>query len=165
MLTLTLLYFDVFVICSLSPPFNSTWYQETLNGSTLLQTSDYVIWNLSQFEHGQSVNIVTQFDPISIASVGEKLELEFEWMSNGTNQCPSKYWIDEQYNYQCEYNISGVNGQSFKNCSAKSVNCIAGTGDFRLILFESNGTKITGSNYSDHIWTNMKGYEIRFNPH
>ncbi len=33
------------------------------------------------------------------------------------------------------------------------------------LLFESNGTKISASNYSDQVWVDMRGYEIRFNPH
>eukprot|EP01084_Bolivina_argentea_P210652 358469_1 len=157
------LYLLFYMIYGTMPPFGTIWYAEKME-EMLWSTQEYTIWNLTTL-HGTTVNILTQFEAIPLQSIGDNVTLQFEWISNGTNVCEPKYWQESQYNYQCEEIGNGFENGSYLSCAENSVNCLKGTGDFRIALFASNGIKISASNYTENIFSNMTGYELRIFPH
>ena len=151
----------VFIIdCIYSmPPFGSDWYTAQTN-SILTSTSQYTYWNLTT-AHGENINIVTQFDKQSTSSSGDSAIIELTWISNGENICPSYMWTESDYGYQCE----NTSYAYIEDCAHHSVNCLAGTGDFRVSLLESEGVKIDKNGYDNSIFNTMKGYTFFIYPH
>eukprot|EP01084_Bolivina_argentea_P216324 367542_1 len=140
-------------------PFDSTWYTAQTN-TILTATNEYTFWNLTT-AHGSDINIVTQFSKQSTSSTGDTAKIELTWMSDGENDCPSEMWTSSKYAYQCE----NTSKSYIEDCAHHSVNCLAGTGDFRVSLLESEGVFINKSGYSNSVFDTMKGYEFRIFPH
>eukprot|EP01084_Bolivina_argentea_P122364 216835_1 len=143
-------------------PFGSVWYTSTKD-ITLIKNPDYTQWNLTK-SHGEDINIITQLsynDRQSIASVGNVARFEMIWNSDGMDKCPSQYWTSPTYNYQCEE----LPQQWIESCAHQSVHCLAGTGDFRIALLQSNNKTVTSNGYSNDIFNEMLGYNFHIFPH
>ncbi|OXU15165.1 LamG domain-containing protein [Sedimentisphaera salicampi] len=89
----------------------------------------------------------------SLEEVGDSLTLRYFWQSRG-----------DKLGCDCHDNISGGGDCDFDD----DVTCLAGTGDFRIGLFDSNSQGyISSDNYGEEngIFTGYLGYQWRFHPH
>jgi len=87
-----------------------------------------------------------------LSRVGDVVEFALKWKSNGQRGC----------------NCANVRNFHGEFCNDDSIDCLAGTGDFRIGLFDSNGK---GYVNKDNLGTDPKvfsgylGYAWRFFPH
>ncbi|TFG50111.1 MAG: LamG domain-containing protein, partial [Candidatus Brocadiia bacterium] len=82
-----------------------------------------------------------------LSQVGDKVEITYLWMTDGAHNCADCF--------------------ACYNCYDGSIECIAGTSDFRVGLFQADGEYVTSDGYSvssSSIWTGYKGYAFRFGP-
>eukprot|EP00899_Mesostigma_viride_P007952 jgi/Mesvir1/17158/Mv07583-RA.1 len=110
------------------PPFSTPWFK--LNKRTHLvhdTKAKALIWNTPQHPDV----IITHFPPESLTHVGDKVVKRVRWMSGGGNQCPSELF--EQKGSYCKGAMP---------CAHFSVQCLAGTGDFRIGLFDSRSHEL-----------------------
>jgi len=147
-----------------SPPFGTPWF---MGGSQYKfhQDSKLVKWKPM---HPQI--ILTQFPEERISEVGDVVVKKFEWMSDGKNKCPASEYSNGNW-------CKGV------ECAHRSVSCLAGTGDFRIGLYDSKSdTNNTGQITEDGFANSTKyggmckqlqsapfrlfrGYHYRIYPH
>eukprot|EP00959_Pyramimonas_sp_CCMP1952_P090730 1899471-Pyramimonas_sp.AAC.1 len=89
---------------------------------------------------------------------GDSVILKFGWLSEGVDECPSSMYHHGKY---C---------QSEWPCAHRSISCLAGTGDFRIGLFDSKTGKTdkvhrdnfaSGKRYGDMI-KNLEKYPFRY---
>eukprot|EP00240_Pyramimonas_obovata_P003738 CAMPEP_0118944990 /NCGR_PEP_ID=MMETSP1169-20130426/41408_1 /TAXON_ID=36882 /ORGANISM="Pyramimonas obovata, Strain CCMP722" /LENGTH=361 /DNA_ID=CAMNT_0006890609 /DNA_START=319 /DNA_END=1401 /DNA_ORIENTATION=- len=144
-----------------APPFNSHWYVGN-EEYKFKQTSQMVKWEPT---HPQV--ILTHVEEQSISEPGDEVTMKFGWMSDGPDECPEKYFAHQKF---C---------QSEWPCAHRSISCLAGTGDFRIGLFDSNHGKhieedgfCKAGRYSDMIkglekkpFNVYRGYHFRIFPH
>mmetsp|Transcript_19480 Transcript_19480/g.32750 ORF Transcript_19480/g.32750 Transcript_19480/m.32750 type:complete len:434 (-) Transcript_19480:164-1465(-) len=101
-----------------SPPFDSRWYRGGKKYQ-FKQNGSNVAWSP---KHPQVV--LTHFPEERISKVGDYVAKKFYWMSKGKNECDEEYYANGDY---CK----------MQKCAHSSVNCLAGTGDFRIGLYDS----------------------------
>jgi len=91
---------------------------------------------------------VTRIPDKPFSEVGDRVEVNYWYMSDGKDDCPP----DSCYN--CIY------------CD-DDITCIAGTADFRFGLFQADGEYITSDGFGvlSSIFEGYKGYNWRFGPH
>lgn len=78
----------------------------------------------------------------SIAHPGEAFRLSFAWRSDGRNKCDPFDWQDGK-TCSCGQKLkeSCIPGKGTPSCARTSVNCIEGTGDFRIALWDTSESK------------------------
>jgi hypothetical protein len=103
------------------------------------------------------------------STVGDSIKKRLRWMSLGQNTCPADNYSDGKY---CKGDWP---------CAHHSVNCLAGTGDFRIGLFDSlteEAGYITDDGFADANqfaelnrqlsappFDKFRGYHFRISPH
>ncbi|KAK3258807.1 hypothetical protein CYMTET_32163 [Cymbomonas tetramitiformis] len=105
--------------------------------------------------------------PISLVNAGDEAILKMKWKSDGQNTCPAEDWADHKY---CKDDFP---------CAHTSVNCLAGTGDLRIGLLDTNGAGYVDKDgfadstsygevskiLSSSPFSTYKGYNFRIFPH
>jgi hypothetical protein len=105
--------------------------------------------------------------PLSLAADGDKATVHMTWQSGGADSCPSSDWANHGF---CKDD---------EPCLHTSVHCLAGTGDFRIGILDSNGagypnasgwadtTSYSGVNkaLSSPPFSEYLGYSFRIDPH
>ena len=93
--------------------------------------------------------------------------VELTWESDGTDDCPARDWADHGF---CKND---------EPCMHTSVHCLAGTGDFRIGLLDSNGAgRVDGAGWAETTsysgvdkalsskpFSGYLGYSFRISPH
>lgn len=154
-----------------SPPFNTAWFRSyskdtTLNANT---NNNSVTWQ--QPKHFTAV--FSYFNQsYSIEKTGDEVNVTFEWQSSGENKCPSSCYADNHWCYA---------ETSCSDCRGGSVNCLSGTGDFRVTLLDTHDAsgEVTGDDWcpggrdygtmtkcvEGEPFRNMRGVDFRIFPH
>ena len=134
--------------------FGNTWYQSTdeHHGDTPMFVSksnhNNITWNLWNAETGnkqhhlENRGLVTHLNHAVELEIGVTHVFEMIWVSGGqpVKGCDSKYWNESKYKHQCydpntKYHI--VDGCNYE------VHCLKDTGDFRIVLADSRGHRIS----------------------
>jgi hypothetical protein len=150
-----------------------TWFHSH-DPSLLVQKDDSIEWTPKK-PHTILLNLET---PKSLASEGDVAEFIYQFKSVGTNNI--KGCVKEKTN-PCRKGCKECPSKGSENrCHAigcnfdDDVGCLAGTGDFRIGMFDSNGKGlITGDKFgtgkprgsSNKIFKGYLGYQWRFHPH
>ena len=102
----------------------------------------YLEWDVDK--GGQ---FITRIPTQDLSDPGDKVEVSYWWLSDGNHNCRD-----------CEDCPDG--------CYDDDITCVAGTSDFRVGLFESDGEYVTrdGLGTSNNIFEGYKGYNFRFGP-
>eukprot|EP00911_Craspedida_sp_UC1_P001298 UC1_evm1s979 len=159
------------------PPFNSTWLRSSADDTDLQLSSSpapngkpAVLWNVPRHFTGLFTYLPK---PLPLQRAGDAVNLTVRWRSNGTNLCPSSCYADNNYCQQSECQHA--------HCASKSVQCLAGTGDFRIALLDTRRARlrVEGDNWCNNSkdygkmtscvesepFASMQGYDFRIFPH
>ena len=153
------------------PPFNSTWLRSssskvnlTLNGTSTLRWTE-----------PKHFSAIFSYLPtaLPLTKVGAVANVSMRWRSSGDNVCPASCYAGKNY---CQ----SKSCQAAK-CVSKSVNCLGGTGDFRIALLDTSHSSdaVKGDNWcpagvgykdmtkcvSSGPFPEMRGYDFRIFPH
>jgi len=174
------------VVCgettSAMPPFNTPWYSSyspdvnlslrTTTTSNALGGYPYLHWDSPK--HFSAIFSYLQA-PIELKAAGDHANLTIRWRSTGANECPASCYAGDNY---CQSDKC----QKLK-CVSKSVNCLGGTGDFRIALLDTthataappisaNNWCPSGVEYKNMTkcleaqpFADMRGYDFRIFPH
>eukprot|EP00240_Pyramimonas_obovata_P001329 CAMPEP_0118941282 /NCGR_PEP_ID=MMETSP1169-20130426/33494_1 /TAXON_ID=36882 /ORGANISM="Pyramimonas obovata, Strain CCMP722" /LENGTH=468 /DNA_ID=CAMNT_0006885989 /DNA_START=80 /DNA_END=1486 /DNA_ORIENTATION=- len=146
-----------------SPPFSSKWYKGRADYA-FTQTPDIVKW-----EPQNPQVVITHFRAERISATGDIVKKRLRWMSTGGDACPLADYSSGNY---CKGSWP---------CAHRSVSCLAGTGDFRIGLFDSlteEAGYVDGDGFADanqfvemnkqlaaSPFSKYRGYHVRFSPH
>eukprot|EP00899_Mesostigma_viride_P000769 jgi/Mesvir1/10693/Mv13783-RA.1 len=149
------------------PPFMSTWYKSR-SGVNLRH--DHVDDSMTWYDPTHPDMVLTHFAPERLSVVGDSVTLGFRWKSSGGNSCPAEL-----------YSGPGKFCMGAFPCAHSSVSCMAGTGDFRIGLFDTTSNKvapISGDGFAqttdyrsmerilaDEPFRSYRGYHFRVYPH
>lgn len=125
-----------------------TWYHSHEPDRLTLTAGGQLIWYPAN-DHQLTANLAVQ----TLANIGDSVTVSYLWKSRG-----------DELGCDCHDNISGGGDCDFD----ADVTCMAGTGDFRIGLFDSNGRgKLTGDGYGEknEMFKGYLGYQWRFHPH
>lgn len=125
-----------------------SWYHSHDADRLNLTAGGQLIWQPGK-PHQLTVNLAGQ----TLANVGDSVKAAYLWKSRG-----------KKLGCDCHDNISGSGDCDFD----ADVTCMAGTGDFRIGLFDSSGKgRVTGDGYGEKndIFKGYLGYQWRFHPH
>lgn len=117
----------------LAPPFNSTWLRSfsskvnltVLQGDASSGGAPVLRW--TEPEHFSAV--FSYLKATSLEKDGATVNISMRWRSSGDNICPASCYAGHEY---CQ----SKSCQEAK-CVSKSVNCLGGTGDFRIALLDT----------------------------
>eukprot|EP01043_Picozoa_sp_COSAG02_P040419 COSAG02_NODE_3272_length_7033_cov_4.657485_2_plen_154_part_00 len=117
----------------LAPPFNSTWLRSFSSkvNLTVLQgdasSGGVPLLRWTEPEHFSAV--FSYLKATSLEKDGATVNVSMRWRSSGDNACPASCYAGHEY---CQ----SKSCQEAK-CVSKSVNCLGGTGDFRIALLDT----------------------------
>ncbi|MHC4212684.1 MAG: Calx-beta domain-containing protein [Planctomycetota bacterium] len=119
-----------------------TWFYSEDPSTLYVNPDNQLVWDV---EKGSQ--IVTRLEEHRLSVVGDYVEFQYWWMSDGQDNCADCFSCDLY-------------------CLDDDIRCIAGTSDFRAGLFEADGEYVTddGFDTSSSIFTGYKGYGWRFGP-
>ncbi|MHC4343500.1 MAG: Calx-beta domain-containing protein, partial [Planctomycetota bacterium] len=120
----------------------TTWYYSAVpNNNLFVNPEGQLEW---QPEREQYITRITDHD---LSDVGDLVEIEYWWMSDGDHDCPDCLSCDLY-------------------CFDDDITCVAGTSDIRVGLFEADGEYVEadGLGVSNSIFNGYKGYQFRFGP-
>mgnify|MGYP006166293325 FL=1 len=164
------------------PPFGSPWVR-----------SDTDAVQLSVVDAGATLRwtkpkkpsvLLTYLPPArsgSLAKPGDAFTLRFRWRSDGENKCDPFDWSDGK-TCSCGQKLKETcePGKGTPACARTSVNCIEGTGDFRIALWDTTAAARTSRPADDFCPTSSgdglhacmdkigaayRGYHFRIMPH
>ena len=160
------------------PPFDSEWVRSDASSVNLTVLNSTVLrWTRP---HKPTVAMTFLPHTTSIAKPGDAFRLSFAWRSDGQNRCDSFDWQDgktcscgQKIKEKCEP------GKGTPSCARTSVNCIEGTGDFRIALWDISGSTDRGPtddfcrgaggdelhSCMDKIGSHFREYQFRTMPH
>lgn len=103
-------------------PFSSQWFAN--RNATKLFNGTELIW--ADLAHPDC--IVTHLpSPLPLGADGDVARVVLAWESDGHDDCPASDWAHHGF---CKND---------EPCMHTSIHCLAGTGDFRIGLLDSNG--------------------------
>jgi len=153
-------------------PFGGTWYKGTADDSkySVSFTSTSVTWNF-QNTHLENDGIATHFDPVPLEQ-DETVSFLMVWNSGAPpydkDGCTSKYWTGSKYEYQCYDEGGGTDSYPWvvDGCR-KEPHCLVNTGDFRVVLADSNGARLAEDGFLDldDVSKDWEGIQWRLLPH
>jgi len=127
---------------------NMTWYYSADPAGKLTTDSDNVItWYPSKPEQ-----LIVHIPQQRLTQTGDIVTFKLTWGSDGSSGCDCAN-VTHFYDYFC---------------NDDAVTCLAGTGDFRMGLFDSNGNGYVtadGMGTDNSIFNGYLGYAWRFFPH
>jgi hypothetical protein len=154
------------IVLSLSNPVNATLGATSQHTYSILDNEQGVVWDglvwyYSENSGGPFVNAngdlewdpekegqyITRLPEHNFSYTGAVVEVSYMWMTDGDHDCPDCFACPD-------------------GCYDDSIECIAGTSDMRVGLFEADGEYITddGFDLSSSIFSGYKGYAFRFGP-
>eukprot|EP00040_Diaphanoeca_grandis_P040549 m.261893 g.261893 ORF g.261893 m.261893 type:complete len:317 (+) comp43642_c0_seq1:196-1146(+) len=128
---------SVHVSAMLGPPFDSEWIRSdsTVVNLTMLN-NETVRWTKPK-----KPSVIMTYFPVatSIANAGDVFKTVFAWRSDGQNKCDPFDWQDGK-TCSCGQQLKETcaKGKGTPTCAKTSVNCIEGTGDFRIALWDTS---------------------------
>lgn len=158
---------------SLSPPFNSDWSRS--DASTINITSNGSVWRWTE-PHKREIALTYLPAALDLSIPGKSAVIKLSWRSSGKNKCDPYDWQDNK-TCSCKQDIKETcePNHGTPKCAKTSVNCIEGTGDFRMGMWDTQQTPAppddfapNGSSAPDFLnkhLENFRGYHFRFMPH
>ena len=144
--------------------FDAPWYADQNKTALSVGAGGVLTWD----RMAKPDTIVTHFKaPLSLAADGDVAAVRMQWQSNGTDACPPRDWANHGF---CKDD---------EPCMHTSVHCLAGTGDFRIGVLDSNGMGQVsapgwcdgcdysgiGKRLSSAPFSGYLGYSFRISPH
>ena len=129
------------------------YYSDDSSTALFVNASGQLEWNPEKDEQ-----FITRLPDRSLSQVGDIVEFTYWWMSDGEG-----HESHPECEIGCQRNDEGC------PCDYDDdIQCLAGTSDFRVGLFEADGEYITTDGfdvYGSSIFVGYKGYGWRFGPH
>jgi hypothetical protein len=150
---------------SLSPPFNSAWSRS--NASKVNLTSNGSVWRWTKpvKSHSALTYLPTALD---LSTPGKSAVIKLSLRSGGKNKCDPYDWQDNK-TCSCKQDIKETcePNKGTPKCAKTSVNCIEGTGDFRMGMWDTQQTPFPPDDWGGGFpnMENFRGYHWRFMPH
>lgn len=175
MLGLVLLAWMPFCAGSLSPPFNSAWIRS--DPSQVNLQSNGTVWRWTK-PAKHSITLTYLPTSLDLSTPGKSAVIKLSWRSSGQNKCDPYDWQDGK-TCSCKQDIKETcePGKGTPSCAKTSVNCIEGTGDFRMGMWDTqkihappdnfapaDGSVTPGEYLTTHL-SKFRGYHWRFMPH
>ena len=119
-----------------TPPFGTTWVRSDSSTVNLTVYSGALRWTMPK-----KPNVLLTYlpAPLPVAEPGQTASVAFRWRSDGQNKCDPFDW---QKNKTCscgqKLKETCAPGKGTPSCAKSSVNCIEGTGDFRIALWDTS---------------------------
>jgi hypothetical protein len=123
-----------------SPPFASTWFRSDTTEVNVTYPTDPVHGKVFRWQAPKKPTVVMTYFPTAtkLPATGGQFSMKVGWKSSGLNQCDPFDWQDgktcscgQDLKEKCEA------GKGTPSCARSSVNCIEGTGDFRIALWDT----------------------------
>lgn len=150
-----------------APPTPANWLHSH-DPSLLVVTSDEVQWTPGK-PHTILLNLP---QPESLSSVGDAVEFRYRWLSDGDARMPGCTTMEGDV---CRAACSDcpMEGSTHPchqiDCDHDDdIACLAGTGDFRIGVFDSDGhgrVDDHGFGETNDVFVGYLGYQWRFHPH
>jgi hypothetical protein len=129
------------------------YYSKDPSTALFVNPEGQLEWNPEKDEQ-----FITRLPDNRLSQVGDIVELTYWWMSDGEG-----HESHPECEIGCQRNDEGC------PCDYDDdIQCVAGTSDFRVGLFEADGEYISADGfevYGSSIFTGYKGYGWRFGPH
>jgi len=118
------------------------WYYSDKPNKLFVNADGNLEWDPEKGEQ-----FITRIPEKFLSQAGDVVEVSYYWMTDGAHDCPDCFACPD-------------------GCYDDSIECIAGTSDFRVGLFEADGEYVDadGLGTSNDIFVGYKGYEFRFGP-
>ena len=154
-----LLFHCIMAVTCVSLPFGSLWYKST-SRVDINASEDLLTWHPS---HPDA--LVTYLPKASLDREGDHVIKVFNWSSSGPNTCPP---ADTAHGGYC--------ANETDKCIHRSASCLAGTGDWRIGIFQA-GEKVSADGFGSSDfkgmfdafrkppWNAYKGWHFRIFPH
>jgi hypothetical protein len=163
---------DETIVVELSDPVNAMVGGGSVNTATIIDDEPGVVFDGLNWFHSEIADLVMWVNPEgnlevkpqkrdqiivqlpqqSLSTVGDVAEFSYLWKTEGrTIGCDCD-------NHDCSAGC----------CFDDDIKCVAGTGDWRLGLFDSNGqgyVTADGQYHTNPMFRNYLGYQFRFFPH
>jgi len=155
------------VILTLSNPTNSGLGSVTEHTYTILDNEEGLVWDgLTWFYSGNPSDFfingdgdlewspqggeqfITRIPDQPLSQTGQVVSRSYYWLTDGDHDCPDCFACPD-------------------GCYDDSIECIAGTSDMRVGMFEADGEWVTADGFEvtdSSIFTGYKGYNFRFGP-
>jgi len=120
-----------------------TWYYSKDPPTALFVNGDGQL----EWAPEKGEEFITRLPEHRFSQTGDVVEITYWWMTDGDHDCPDCFACPD-------------------GCYDDSIECIAGTSDMRVGLFEADGEYITSDGFdtSSSIFEGYKGYGWRFGP-
>jgi hypothetical protein len=162
---------DETIILTLSDPCNATLGTTTQHTRLILDDEEGTVWDdkiwyYSDYSGGPFVNAEDQLEwapqkpeqfiarlPTQRLSVdGDVVEISYWWLTDGEGHASHPECVANCQTCSCNFD--------------DDIECMAGTGDFRVGLFEADGEYVTsdGLGTSNSIFSGYKGYNFKMGP-
>ena len=128
------------------PPFGSRWYKSDTRMNVTVAARGAPGGGGAALAWGDPVHprvLVTYLPaPRDVSTDGSAFIATLAWLSDGTNDCDPDDWADHKH-CSCDEAIKETcaKGASIPACAHTSVNCLAGTGDFRIGIWDTSTDK------------------------
>lgn len=142
----------------IGPPYNTTWFTSRTASALATSKDGVMTWGLEEADSAQSVDaqppsqprtkttaevIITNLDePVSLSATGDSFSFGVNWLSAGTNKsaCPASYYAGGKYCLSEEKDP----------CTTHTVECLTGTGDFRIAFFDTSSSagQVSSDNFA-----------------
>jgi hypothetical protein len=120
-----------------------TWYYSGAGGDLFVNVDDDLEWSPQGGEQ-----YITRIPDQALSQVGHIVQRSYYWLTDGQHDCADCFACPG-------------------GCYDDSIECIAGTSDMRVGLFEADGEWVTSDGFSvtgSSIFAGYKGYAWRFGP-
>lgn len=160
-----LLFSSPLVVCAHTgetwPPFGSEWMRSDKDKVHLSVVDDGATLRWSEPKKPTvALTYLPESRSGSLAKPGDAFSLRFRWRSDGDNKCDPFDWEDgktcscgQELKETCEV------GKGTPKCARTSVNCIEGTGDFRIALWDTTASP-SSLRPSDHFCPSASGDDL-----
>eukprot|EP01047_Picozoa_sp_COSAG01_P060459 COSAG01_NODE_7413_length_3217_cov_10.390314_3_plen_360_part_00 len=135
------------------PPFDTPWIRSDSSAVnlTLLEDPTLGLGVLRWTRPKKPTVLVTYLPaPLSVGTPGQTATVTFRWRSDGENKCDPFDWADNK-TCSCGQKLkeSCEAGKGTPKCAKTSINCIEGTGDFRIALWDTSAAPATAKPADD----------------
>jgi hypothetical protein len=126
------------------------WFHSEDISYLTVNTYDHLVWTAEKGDQ-----IIVRLPEQRLSQTGDVAEFTYLWKSNGTT-------------FYCDCGDRNCTEPGATCCFDDDVTCTAGTGDFRMGLFDSNGRGYVdsdGTGSDDPVFNGYLGYQFRTSPH
>lgn len=162
------------------PPFGSQWFTSDSAMNVTVKDQNGVgpalVW-----DHPKHPTVLLTYLPEAYDLEKIPFNVTMRWKSDGTNKCDPYDWEDHKH-CSCDEKIKETckPGKGTPSCARTSVNCLEGTGDFRIAMWDTksnNAPRVDKDGFAGHLsyddlgkylrdhFSAYRGYNFRIDPH